>query len=114
MSSYNSLSLRPDDLVGYAEIAAGLDMAAVRETATALVDLVLTDDYAYMDALPIAVQTEVVTPLTMLSDALDDRVDDPIIIAAIRAVKGSAQNVLAQCPPEMRALIEALPSGRRP
>ncbi|WP_370372378.1 hypothetical protein [Catenulispora sp. GP43] len=84
-------------------------MDAVRGTATALVDLVLTDDYAYMDALPIAVQTSVLTPLAMLSDALDDRVDDPIIIAAIRAVKGSVRNVLAQCPLEMRELIEALP-----
>ena len=84
-------------------------MDAVRETATALVDLVLTDDYAYVDALPIAVQTEVLTPLAMLSDALDDQVDDSIIVAAIRAVKASVRNIMAQCPPEMRELIGALP-----
>jgi len=107
--SYNSLSLRPGDLEAYAVEAAGLDMDAIRETATALVDLVLTDDYAYVDALPIAVQTEVLTPLAMLSDALDDQVDDSIIVAAIRAVKGSARNIMAQCPPEMRELIGALP-----
>ncbi|MEY9910647.1 hypothetical protein ABIA35_006891 [Catenulispora sp. MAP12-49] len=107
--SYNSLSLGPSDLETYAAEAARHDMDAVRGAATALVDLVLTDDYAYMDALPIAVQTSVLTPLGMLSDALDDRVDDPIIIAAIRSVKGSVRGVLAQCPPEMRELIENLP-----
>jgi hypothetical protein len=112
--SYNSLSLRPGDVEAYAEVAAGLDMDAVRETATALVNLVLTDDYVYIDALPDPVQIELLTPLAMLSEALDDRVDDPIIVAAISAVKGSARVVLAQCPPEMRGLIEALPSGPAP
>lgn len=107
--SYNSLSLRPVDLEAYAAEAARLDMDAVRETATTLVDLVLTDDNVYMDALPLAVQTEMLTPLAMLSDALDDHADDPIIIAAIRAVKGSARNIVTQCPPEMRELIEVLP-----
>ena len=112
--SYNSLNLQPSDLEAYAAEAAELDMDAVQETATALVDLVLTDDSVYMDALPIAVQSEMLTPLAMLSDALDDRVDGPIIIAAVRAVKGSARYVLAQCPREMRALLEALPSSGRP
>lgn len=107
--SYDSLSLRPSDLEAYAAEAAELDMAAVRETATALVDLVLTDDSAYMDALTIAVQSEMLTPLAMLSDALDDQADDQIIIAAVRAIKSSARYVVEQCPPEMKALIEALP-----
>lgn len=109
MPSYNSLSFGPREREAYAAVAAGLDMDAVRATATTLVDLVLTDDYVYMDALTDAVQIELLTPLAMLGDALDDRVDDPLIIAAIYAVRGSARSVLAQCPPEMRALIESLP-----
>lgn len=84
-------------------------MDAVRRTASTLVDLVLTDDYVYLDALTDDVQSELLTPLAMLSEALDDRVDDALVIAAIRAVKSSSQGVLAQCPPQMRALIESLP-----
>lgn len=109
MPSYNSLSLPPDALEAYATQAAGLDMNAVRATATALVNLVLTDDSAYIDALPDPVQVELLTPLAMLSEALQDRAADPVVIAAIRAVKGSAQDVLTKCPPEMRELIESLP-----
>lgn len=109
MPSYDSLNLRPGDRAAYAAAAAELDMDAVRQSATALVQLVLTDDYAYIDALPDEVQDELLTPLGMLSEALRDRVDDAILIAAIRSVHLSAQPALAQCPEEMRELIDALP-----
>jgi len=112
--SYNSLSLRPSELEAYAAEVTELDVDAVRETATALVDLILTEDTVYMNKLPIAVQSELLTPLVMLSDALDNQVDDPLTIAAIRAVKSSARTVLAQCPAEMRELIETLPPPQRP
>lgn len=109
MPSYESLRLRPADLETYAEIAAALDMHAVRETATALMDLVLADDCVYIDALPDPVQTELLTPLGMLCEALQDGAGDPIVIATTQVVKSSARDVLPLCPQRMRELIEALP-----
>lgn len=111
--SYNSLSISPRDLDAYAEFAAGLDMDAVRETAIALVYLVLTDDYVYIDALPDEVQICSLTELGMLSEALKDGASDAIVIAAIRALQGSTHDVLDLCPADMRALIAALPDFRR-
>jgi hypothetical protein len=107
--SYNSLSLGPTRLEAYAQFAASLDMDAVRSTATALVDLVLTEDTVYMDALPAEVQISTLTELGMLSEALADGAGDPIVIAAISALRGSTHHLLALCPPDMRELIEALP-----
>lgn len=111
--SHHSLSISPQNLEAYAEFAAGLDMDAVRETATALVDLVLTDDYVYIDALPDNVQISSLTELSMLCAALEDGASDAIIIGAIRALRGSTSHVLDLCPPDMRALINALPDFRR-
>ena len=110
--SYNSLSISPSNAEAYAEFAAGLDMDAVRGTATALVDLVLTDDYVYIDALPDEVQICSLTELGMLSEALADGAEVSIVIVAIRALQGSTSHVMDLCPPDMRALIDALPTFR--
>jgi hypothetical protein len=108
MGSYG-LNLRPGVREALAEAASQFDMDAVRRTATNLVRLVLTEDYVYMDALPDLVQVNLLTPLGMLSEALRDEVDDSILLGTVRAVCFSAEPVLADCPPDMRELIEALP-----
>ncbi|MEV7173586.1 hypothetical protein AB0O18_28285 [Streptomyces sp. NPDC093224] len=44
----------------------------VRRAATQIVNLVLTEDYAYLDALPDAVEIEMVTPLSAVGQALNE------------------------------------------
>jgi hypothetical protein len=93
------------------------DVAALRLRAQELVDLVLTDDTKYLDALPENIESAIVTPLGVLSAALDEGTDVEVIVAS-RLVRRAVTPFLAQAPEDLRRLIGHLPipvgvSGRK-
>ncbi|GII47804.1 hypothetical protein Psi02_42280 [Planotetraspora silvatica] len=92
---------------GVDQIAQGLDVDALRATARELVDLVLTEDDVYLDALPDTVETSLVTPLGILASVLEGPSTFVELVVAARLVRKSAP--IAQCPPELVALIRQLP-----
>ncbi|MEY2227019.1 hypothetical protein [Streptomyces sp. BF23-19] len=54
----------------------------LRRAATQVVDLVLTEDCVYLDALPDAVEIEIVTPLSAVGRALDEGTPNNLTEAA--------------------------------
>ncbi|MER5625687.1 hypothetical protein ABT061_32080 [Streptosporangium sp. NPDC002544] len=92
---------------GAEQIAQDLDAEALRTAARKLVDLVLTDDTIVLDSLPEAVESNLVTPLTILVSVLDKPSSTLELVVAARLVRQSA--LLSLCPPELGVLIRQLP-----
>ncbi len=86
----------------------GLDIDELRKVAQGLVDLVLTDDCVFLDSLPDELESNVVTPLTLLARVLNGP-DDPVeLIKAAHLVKVCAKPTDA-CPAELNELLRQLP-----
>jgi len=85
-----------------------LDVSALRLRAQELVDLVLTEDTEYLDALPASIESAIVTPLGVLSDSLDEGTDVEVIVAS-RLVRRAIDPFLKEAPEELRRLIGYLP-----
>ncbi|GAB3840924.1 hypothetical protein ACFPIJ_44520 [Dactylosporangium cerinum] len=100
------------DWNGAADAVRDADLAAVRATARELVDLVLTEDSRYLDALTETVESAIVTPLAMLSEALDRGTDAEVLVAA-RLVRRSVEAYLAEAPLRLRHLVRGLPGPHR-
>ncbi|WP_139131506.1 hypothetical protein [Micromonospora halophytica] len=84
------------------------DVSALRLRAQELVDLVLTEETDYLDALPEIIESAIVTPLGVLSDALDEGTDVEVIVAS-RLVRRAVDPFLAEAPEDLRRLIGHLP-----
>lgn len=84
------------------------DVSALRLRAQELVDLVLTEDTEYLDALPASIESAIVTPLSVLSDSLDEGTDVEVIVAS-RLVRRAIDPFLKEAPEELRRLIGYLP-----
>lgn len=99
-----------DEWVGASELAAEIDLDQLAADAKRLVDLVLTDDMAYMDSLPLALQDEIIQPLIFLGEACDLQVDGETLVAVCRLVRRRAGPFIGACPPELGELILRLPN----
>lgn len=84
------------------------DASAIRLRAQELVDLVLTEDTGYLDALPESIESAIVTPLGVLSDALDEGTDVEVVVAS-RLVRRAVDAFLADAPEDLRRLVSHLP-----
>ncbi|WP_148086364.1 hypothetical protein [Micromonospora sp. HM5-17] len=96
------------DWAGAEAESRSLDVSALRLRAQELVDLVLTEDTEYLDALPASIESAIVTPLGVLSDSLDEGTDVEVIVAS-RLVRRAIDPFLKEAPEELRRLIGYLP-----
>ncbi|RKN10865.1 hypothetical protein [Streptomyces radicis] len=92
------------------------DLESYRKAARDVVDLVLTDDTVYMDALPDEIEVSLVPALDTLAEILDadvgdERADvrDRQLLVAAMAARASVVRQLHLAPPELRALVLRLP-----
>ncbi len=97
------------DWEGAEAVARDCDISRLRSLAQELVDLVFTDDTVYLDALPSVIESAMVVPLGILSDALDDGTDVELLVAS-RLVQRSVGDFLAEGPEDLRRSIGAFPS----
>jgi hypothetical protein len=79
------------------------------EAVTSLIDLVLTEDTRFRDALPGHVETALITPLLILNDVYANSTDPIELVVAARLVHRAATLVLPDCPQELAAAISRLP-----
>ncbi|MFG2339477.1 hypothetical protein [Streptomyces yangpuensis] len=81
----------------------------LRRAAARVVDLVLTEDCLYLDALPDAVETEIVTPLSAVGRALDEGTPDELakavglFLSCVLPVAGEMPGDLAEAVGELRS-----------
>jgi hypothetical protein len=85
------------------------DVMALRRHAQELVDLVLREDTRYLDALPESIESAIVTPLGILSHAIDEGTDAELVVAS-RLVRRSVSPFLTEAPEDLRRLLGHLPS----
>ena len=85
-----------------------VDVAALRARAQELVDLVLTEDSVYLDALPEHIESSLITPLAILAKVLEDGSDVEVLVAA-RLVGRGAATWVAEAPDDLRRLLTSLP-----
>ncbi|MFF3291776.1 hypothetical protein [Streptomyces sp. NPDC003023] len=88
------------------------DEQAFREAARRVVDLVLTDDDVYLDALPDAVEIEIVTPLSMVADVLEDGHTLDELRSAVRVFLSAAAAVASQMPNDLAEMVSDLRTAR--
>ena len=84
----------------------------VAVAAQELVESVFAEDTVYLDALPERIESAIVTPLSMLADALD-RGNDDEVLAAARLVRRCVEPLPADAPDGLRRLVERLPPPAR-
>jgi hypothetical protein len=96
------------DWVGAEEAVERLNPAGLRLRAQELVELVFGHGDRYLDALPEDIGSSIVTPLAMLSQALDHGTDVEVLVAA-RLVRRSVESLLAEAPIMLRSLVREMP-----
>ncbi|WP_053705650.1 MULTISPECIES: hypothetical protein [unclassified Streptomyces] len=84
----------------------------LRRAATRAVDLVLTEDCAYLDALPDAVAIEVVTPLSAVGLALDEGTPNELT-QAVGLFLSCAAPVARAMPGDLAEAVTELRAGLR-
>ncbi|MGJ0151914.1 hypothetical protein ACR3S4_00930 [Streptomyces sp. CH8.1] len=84
----------------------------LRRAATRVVDLVLTEDCAYLDALPDAVEIEVVTPLSAVGRALDEGTANELA-QAVGLFLSCAAPVAGEMPADLAEAVTELRAGLR-
>ncbi|MFB7204161.1 hypothetical protein ACFCZQ_18625 [Streptomyces virginiae] len=84
----------------------------LRRAATRVVDLVLTEDCAYLDALPDAVEIEVVTPLSAVGRALDEGTANELA-QAVGLFLSCAAPVAGEIPADLAEAVTELRAGLR-
>ncbi|MFC9815076.1 hypothetical protein ACFVJM_23700 [Streptomyces virginiae] len=84
----------------------------LRRAATQVVDLVLTEDCAYLDALPDAVEIEVVTPLSAVGLALDEGTANELA-KAVGLFLSCAAPVARGMPADLTEAVAELRAGLR-
>lgn len=99
---------------GAEAIAAGIDPAALRADVRELVDAVLSEDGAALDALPEAVESALVAPLAVLAELEEQDAGLVELVVAARVVRRSVRPVAGQCPPELLERIMKLPECAAP
>ncbi|WP_433076967.1 hypothetical protein ACQP1P_33300 [Dactylosporangium sp. CA-052675] len=95
---------------GAESATAASDMSMVRQRARELVGLVLAEDTRYLDALPETIESAIVTPLSILSHALDQGSDVDVLVAS-RLVRRSVEYLLTEAPPQLQYLVTGLPTS---
>lgn len=95
---------------GAESATAAADMPMLRQRARELVDLVLAEDTRYLDALPETIESAIVTPLSILSHALDQGSDVDVLVAS-RLVRRSVEYLLTEAPPQLQYLVTGLPTS---
>ncbi|MEV6737770.1 hypothetical protein AB0N14_12830 [Streptomyces sp. NPDC051104] len=81
---------------------------AFREAATRVVDLVFTDDDAYLDALPEVVESAIGTPLAEVYMALQEGRSLAELERAVRLLVDVAGDVMSEMPPELAETLREL------
>ncbi|MFJ6366595.1 hypothetical protein ACIQK5_00225 [Streptomyces virginiae] len=79
----------------------------LRRAATQVVNLVLTEDCVYLDALPDAVEIEIVTPLSVVGRALDEGTPNELM-AAVRLFLSCALPVAREMPEDLAEAVTEL------
>lgn len=94
------------------EAAHGIDTDALTRASHAIVDLVFTEDSAFIDALPDAVQIDLIPTMSVLIGVLDNEPPNPRALwAAARMTRDSILSNRRECPPELVELALNLPCG---
>lgn len=78
-----------------------------RQAATHIVNLVLTEDYQYLDALPDAVEIEIVTPLSAVGQALNEGTPHELV-RAVRLFLSCALPMEGEMPADLAAAVTEL------
>ncbi|MFJ3861692.1 hypothetical protein ACIPRL_36410 [Streptomyces sp. NPDC090085] len=79
----------------------------IRRAATQIVNLVLSEDYAYLDALPDAVEIEIVTPLSAVGQALNEGTPHELV-RAVRLFLSCALPMEGEMPADLAAAVTEL------
>ncbi|MFF9179621.1 hypothetical protein [Streptomyces misionensis] len=80
----------------------------VREAARRIVDLVLTEDDAYLDSLPDEVETSIVVPLTEVARMLGEPTGDSEFHGGVRILLEAGADAAPRMSGELRDLFEEL------
>ncbi|MGW1228321.1 hypothetical protein [Streptomyces sp. NPDC002530] len=94
---------------GAAEIAEKCDANALRELVGKLLDLVFAEDTVFLDSLPDALESALVSSLNPLSETYESDAAPVNLVVASRLVRRSVLPYTDGGPEELKALIETLP-----
>ncbi|MEU8034251.1 hypothetical protein AB0C13_37650 [Streptomyces sp. NPDC049099] len=86
----------------------GTGSQSVREAARRIVDLVLTEDDAYLDSLPEEVEASIGTPLVEVARMLDEPIGEKEFRGGLRLLLEVGADVAPHMPSELRDLFEEL------
>lgn len=95
---------------GAEALASVLDPGDLLRDVKDLVDLVFSEDTEFLDSLPPAVESALVTPLLLLERAMSSDDDIVRVVVAARLVRRTIGRVLEQCPPELAEKLQELPA----
>jgi hypothetical protein len=90
-------------------VMAQLDIGTLRRDVDSLVNLVLAEDTRFLDSLPAAVESAIVTPLLLLERINSDGTDALELVVAARLLRRSMNDVIDECPPELSSRLQKLP-----